>query len=180
VALLDSGFHAAARAVELAGPGAVADLGRQWTELAQSVAPVVLETLSRAASVVVALQPCLRDMRPEHVLFTSDRVTGLVDFGAMGYDSVAADLARLLAEWLGSDRALRAEALEAYTAIRSIGAAELLLIDEFDRSAALLGAGHWVRWHFLEGRTFEDPDAVGRGLRKGLNRLTALAGMSPP
>jgi homoserine kinase type II len=28
-----------------------------------------------------------------------------------------------------------------------------------------------VRWHYLEKRVFEDPNAVGRGIERGLERL---------
>src|SRR6185437_2387218 len=119
-----------------------------------------------AAGATVDRQPCLRDVRPDHLLFTGERLTGLVDYGAMGVDTVAVDLARLMAEWLGRDRALRAGALDAYASVRPIDAAETALIDAFERSSALLGGGHWVRWHFLEGREFEDPSAVVRGLEK--------------
>ena len=46
------------------------------------------------------MQPCLRDARPEHFLFVENVLTGLIDFGAMDFETVAGDLARLLGEWL--------------------------------------------------------------------------------
>ena len=147
-------------------------LAMQWVDAARRGAPMLLDALRRAVGVVVERQPCLRDVRPDHFLFSDDRVTGLVDFGAMGFDTVAADLARLASEWPGRDQALRSLGFDAYNALRSISPRETALIDVFERSAALLGAGHWVRWHFLERRTFEDPLAVQRGLEKGLRRLT--------
>jgi len=98
-------------------------------------------------------------------------VTGLVDFGAMAVDTVAADLARLLADWVGTDRSTRAEALAAYAAVRPLDAVELALIDPFEDATALLGAGHWIRWHFLEGRAFTDPGAVAEGIARGLRRM---------
>ena len=103
-------------------------------------------------------------------------MTGLVDFGAMAIETVAADLARLLGEWIGPDRLDRAEALAAYASIRPLDAVELALIDVFEDSAALLGAGHWIRWHFLEARTFDDPSAVALGIARGLERLARRAG----
>ena len=54
-------------------------------------------------AVLIRLQPALRDARPEHFLFEDDRLSGLVDFGAMGVESVAADLARLIGEWFDGD-----------------------------------------------------------------------------
>ena len=49
--------------------------------------------------------------------------------------------------------------------------AEIVLIDAFEDSAAVLGAGHWVRWHFVEARPFTDPTAVVAGIERGLKRL---------
>ncbi len=93
----------------------------------------------------------------------------------MGLETVAADLARLLSEWFGPDHDLRRVALEAYAAVRDLDAVEMALIKPFEDSAALLGPGHWVRWHFVEGRTFDDPAAVSRGLERGLGKLEALS-----
>ncbi len=121
------------------------------------------------------LQPCLRDARPDHFLFEGDRLTGLIDFGAMGLEAVSADLARLLSEWVGPDLLARAEALDTYTSIRHLEDAEATLIDVFESSAAVLGAGHWIRWHFVEGRRFDDPEAVSRGIERGLERLAQWA-----
>ena len=37
--------------------------------------------------------------------------------------------------------------------------------------AGMLGAGHWIRWHFLEGRAFTDPGSVAEGIARGLRRM---------
>ena len=142
-----------------------------WLDRAVPMAPRLLESLRKAAARPLPLQPCLRDARPDHFLFEGGRLAGLVDFGAMGRDSVAGDLARLLAEGVGPDRLSRFLALEAYEAIRPLSEAEARSIDAFERANALLGAGRWARWHFLGRRTFDDPEAVVRGLRRGLERL---------
>jgi homoserine kinase type II len=160
--------------VVASGPaGRIKALAQRWLELAPVLAETVRSALKTAAARVVARQPCLRDARPQHFLFEGDRVTGLVDFGAMGEDSIACDLARLGSEWLGDDRVLRAEALDAYGTVRPLGETELELIPVFEESAALLIGAHWVRWQFLEGRSFEDPLAVSTGLEKGLDRVLA-------
>jgi homoserine kinase type II len=147
------------------------EAAQQWLALARATAPRLVAPLKRAVAQELPLQPCLRDVRPEHLLFSDDRVTGLVDFGAMAIDSVAADLARLLSEWVGPDRAARAEGLAAYAAIRPLDPIEITLIDLFEESAALLGAGHWIRWHFLEARVFNNVTAVATGIARGLRRL---------
>jgi Ser/Thr protein kinase RdoA (MazF antagonist) len=173
--LLGGGFSTLGRAGSARPNDPCWGPAQRWLELARRTAPRLLEPLRRSSARVVALQPCLRDVRPDHLLFQGDRLTGLVDFGAMAVESVAADLARLLTEWIGPDRVRRAEALKAYAAIRPLGEAETALIDAFDASAALLGAGHWVRWHFVEGRSFDEPGAVERGIARGLERVGRLA-----
>jgi homoserine kinase type II len=167
-------------AVERAPRDSLADLAWRILDLAQSEAPRHAESIRRAAGQTCRLQACLRDARPDHFLFEGERVTGLIDFGAMDLDTVACDLARLLTEWLGRDRELRAEALDAYGSVRVLDTTEIALIDAFETSSALLAAAHWVRWHFVEGRVFEDGEAVVRGLTRGLERLAHLSAYGSP
>lgn len=47
-------------------------------------------------SVALPLRPVLRDVHREHVLFSGDRVCGLIDFDAVRVDTAAADVARLV------------------------------------------------------------------------------------
>ena len=98
-------------------------------------------------------------------------LSGLVDFGAMGVDSVAADLARLIGEWLDGDPSARREALAAYERVRPLDPAEARLIAVFEATTALLIGERWVRWHYVENRHFDDPQAVSKGLDRGLMRL---------
>lgn len=177
---LAAGFTSLERALAIAEPAATVALARQWLADARRAAPRWVARFREAAGVAVWCQPCLRDARPEHFLFAGDRLTGLVDYGAMDMDTVACDLARLLSEWLGSDRSLRAEALAAYAAVRPLDEGETVLIDAFEMSAALLGAGRWACWHVLERRPFRDPAMVERGLRKGVARLARRQAQEGP
>ena len=147
---------------------------REWIALARRVGPALHPEIRGTANRPVAVQPVIRDLRPDHVLFLGDRVTGLVDFGAMGIDPISADLARLSAGWLGVNVELRAEALDAYEEIRPLAPTEAALIAPFERSAALLAGARWVRWHFVDRKEFEDPSAVARGLRLAVERIAAL------
>ncbi len=178
VHLLPSGLDALERAIFSKIEPQTAeyrDAALRWVGLARLVAPRLLNPLREAARRVVPLQPCLRDARPEHFLFEGDRVSGLVDFGAMGVECVAGDLVRLMTEWLDGDPLACAEALDAYERIRPLDVAESALIGAFESSSALLIGEHWMRWHYLEGRRFEDPRAVERGIYRGLARLERLA-----
>jgi Ser/Thr protein kinase RdoA (MazF antagonist) len=173
--LLDGGFETIEAAVaQLATSPAEAAAAGKWLRLARSAAPNMAEILDRASRTVLNLQPCLRDARPDHFLFEQARLSGIVDFGAMGVDCVAGDLARLIGEWEGSDLAVRARAREAYEQIRPLDRAEASLISVFQSSADLLIGERWLRWHYLEGRRFEDPQAVAKGLARGLRRLERL------
>ncbi len=173
--LIAGGFDTieAAVAHEAASP-AEAGAATRWLTLARSAAPGVRDVLHRASRSVLELQPCLRDARPEHFLFEQNRLTGIVDFGAMDVDCVAGDLGRLIGEWLGADQAARSTAQEAYERIRPLEPAELALISVFESSADLLIGERWLRWYYLEGRRFEDPRAVPNGLARGLRRLERL------
>ena len=156
------------------------DTAMRWVGLARLVAPRLLDPLREAAGRVTLLQPCFRDARPDHFLFEGDRVSGLVDFGAMGIDCVAGDLARLIGEWLDSDPSARSEALAAYERVRSLDIAEAALIGVFESSSALLIGEHWIRWHYVEGRHFDDPRAVTQGIARGLSRSERLALRTEP
>ncbi|HWE39782.1 MAG TPA: phosphotransferase [Isosphaeraceae bacterium] len=171
-AWLRGGFDDLDRALDRAGPDPCREPARRWLDLARRLAPRVGESIRPAAASILDLQPCLRDVRGEHLLFEGDRLTGLVDFGAMGVDAVAGDLARLLDDWVGPDPKARSEGLTAYAAIRPLDAAEHAAITAFEAGTALLLGGHWARWHFREGRAFDRPDAVPLGLARGLDRLS--------
>ena len=165
------GDFAALRSCLLPGGADVrSDLARIWLDRASQHA-AGLRDLVASGGQPIPIQPCLRDARADHFLFEGDRLAGLVDYGAMGVDTVAGDLARLLGEMLPADRSNRFEALEAYRSVRPIADEEARLIPIFEAANAVLGAGRWVRWHFLEGRTFDDPDAVVDGIRRGLQRM---------
>ena len=173
--LLQGGFDALERAIRGSRdddrPLAMRGLG-----LARAAAPRLLDPLRGAAARAVPLQPCLRDARPEHFLFEGDRVSGLVDFGAMGVDCVAGDLARLIVDWLDGDSSARAAAMLSYERTRPLDVDEAALIDAFTSSTRLLMGERWIRWRYVEARHFEDPSSVGRGIARGLARLEPLSG----
>jgi Ser/Thr protein kinase RdoA (MazF antagonist) len=149
----------------------VSALALRWISLARDGLPALAARLRGRSSQVVRLQPVLRDARPDHFLFEGDRLTGLVDFGAMGVESPAADLARLLGDWAGAWRPSMAAALEAYAQVRPIPDGEAALIDVFADSAAWLGPARWARWHLVEHRRFDRVDAVRLGMERVMERL---------
>jgi Ser/Thr protein kinase RdoA (MazF antagonist) len=119
----------------------------------------------------VQVQLCLCDIWHDHVLFTDQEVTGLVDYGGIGYDSVATDLARLLGSFLGDDAAVRNIALDAYNEHRRLTIAERDLVPILDWTGVVVGVGNWLRWLYLEGRQFEDQGRVVQRLSELVTRM---------
>jgi Ser/Thr protein kinase RdoA (MazF antagonist) len=165
------GYDALESALHQAPASELRDAGFRWVDLAKATVPRLLPGLHDAARLAVPLQPCLRDARPEHFLFQGIEVSGLVDFGAMGVETVAADVARLIGEWFADNPSLRALAVAAYEQIRPLDPSEVALSTAFEAAADLLIAGHWLTWQFLDKRQFDAPMAVPRGIARGLQRL---------
>jgi homoserine kinase type II len=131
----------------------------------------MLSQLRAAATFHVALQPCLRDIWHDHVLFTGSKVTGIIDFGAARVESVAGDIARLVGSLVGDDPARRAFALAAYEDIRPLMPNERSLIPIFDRSSVLMSGMNWLQWLLIDGRQFEDLPRVYERLDEIVERL---------
>jgi Ser/Thr protein kinase RdoA (MazF antagonist) len=106
------------------------------------------------------LAVCLRDVHREHILFDDDAVSGLIDFGAVGIDAPACDLAR----WLGSvapdDDAALQLSLEAYRSIRRLEPSAESTLQLFDRTGCVLSALHWLERRVLESRPIRNADAA--------------------
>lgn len=119
------------------------------------VAKRVLDESRAALRWEVPLQACIRDIHAGHMLFTGDRVTGLIDFDAMRVDSVATDLARLLGSYCGDDFELWDIGLSAYDEVRPLSREERELVVHYDRLAVLLTGLQWLDWILLEGKQFQ-------------------------
>ena len=117
-------------------------------------APIIETELGALRDTPTALQPCIRDIHDRHVLFTGDRVTGLIDFGAMRVDTVATDVARLLGTLPGADAALRAAGMAAYQRRRRLSDTELRLAAAIDRANEVLRGMQWLQWLVVEQRQF--------------------------
>jgi homoserine kinase type II len=123
-----------------AGPGALPPVAPDLDPLLRRAlgavgraAPALRAALQAWSRREFALQPCVRDLRAEHVLFEAGRVAGVIDFGAAAVDSPAVDLARLLLDWGGR---FFGAALPAYRRVRPHFDAP----DEFVRLLADSGA----------------------------------------
>ncbi len=124
---------------------------------------------------ILPVQPVLRDIWHDHVLFRGNEVTGLIDLGAMQIDSVAFDIARLLGSTVGDDRARWTEGVAYYQNFRRLSEAEQRLLPWIDQTAVLLGSWNWLRWLYLEHRTFTNWELVARRINHLRKRLETLA-----
>lgn len=124
--------------------------------LARQSLPAAIRTLEPLVSLRLPLQVVLRDTRPNHFLMKDDKLIGVIDFGAIGFDTVALDLARLFGEWHQLERSKRDLAYRAYESIRPLAPAEMAAVDPLITLAAILGGVAWVdivcRRRLSEGR----------------------------
>jgi Ser/Thr protein kinase RdoA (MazF antagonist) len=141
-----------------------------WPELAdrsanllhafRAASPAVMESLLQAAQLEVEIRPCSRDIHRDHVLFEGNRVSGLIDFGAMQPDNPACDVARLLGSMAGDRIDFWEVGLAAFQGVQPLSEAERRLVRVYDKSGVLLSGINWLRWVFVEQRSFENRTTV--------------------
>lgn len=150
-------------------------LARHWCELFPRVAPRMADSLAAAGTLRVPLQPCLRDIHREHVLFVGEEVTGLIDYDAMRTETVAADVARLLESYAGADPQLWRLGVDAYSRIRPLSDDERRLLPVLDASSVLLSSANWIDWLYVQRRGFSRIELVRGRLAHWIQRLENLA-----
>ncbi len=146
-------------------------------ELCESIRrlqPVIAAELQSIHAECFALQPCLRDIWKDHVLFTGDEVTGLIDANACRSENVAADLARLIGSLAEDDPDGWRIAMDAYQRVRPLSLMEISLVRALDRSGVVLGARTWLGWLYRSGRKFPEPGKVLGRLQYFHRRLARL------
>ena len=122
----------------------------------------------------VGLQPVLRDVWHDHLLFEGDRLTGLVDYDSLDFDSVAVDLARMLGSLIEDDEASWECALTAYRRLRPLSGDEERLARALDRAGAIAALANWHRWIATGER-----DPASPHVRERVGRLVARVGRWP-
>ncbi|MEX2174761.1 MAG: phosphotransferase [Pirellulaceae bacterium] len=151
-------------------------------ELDQRARRILERTRDRLASlaarlgafeqVAFPLQPAIRDIHREHMLYTEDEVTGLIDFGALRIDTPMADVARLVGSLVADDAAARQRALDAYATVRSLSEQDRRAIDLLDESNVVLSGLNWTGWLYVERRDMGNPAPIVRRLDEILGRLS--------
>jgi Ser/Thr protein kinase RdoA (MazF antagonist) len=129
-------------------------------------APRIERELQSAFQMPVPLQPCLRDVWHDHVLFEGEEVSGLIDPSAARTDTVAADISRLAGSLIADDRLGWGRAIDAYQSVRPLSEAEAALVGILDRSGVLLSGMAWLERRYFEGIPFTE---------RALERLLRIA-----
>ncbi len=142
----------------------------------QNAAPQIAGELQAAAGIRFRLQPCLRDIWHEHVLFTGETVTGLIDPSACRSETVAGDIARLLGSLVGDDRKAWDTALAAYQTIRPLAVVELGAVELFDRSGVVLSGMTWIERILEDKSGAAEQNLIIERMQIILARLKKLCG----
>jgi len=116
-------------------------------------------------------QPCIRDIWHDHLLFSGEELTGIVDFSTLRMDTPAVDIARLLGSLVDDDWAGWERGLQAYETVRPISKSEAQAVPALDSASSILAGWNWVRWVFLDLRQFPDKQAVLRRFTLILRRI---------
>jgi Ser/Thr protein kinase RdoA (MazF antagonist) len=147
------------------------ELASQWIARQRKLPIRMASQLLDAAKLSLPVQPAIRDLWRDHVLFEGITVSGFIDFGAMRTDTPLTDIARLIGSLAGDDPALRKIAADAYSEVIPLPAAERELIDLLDHSGSLIAGWNWLQWLYVEGRQFPSLPAVLERLHDLIRRF---------
>jgi Ser/Thr protein kinase RdoA (MazF antagonist) len=140
-------------------------------QLLADLVPQVAQLLAAWTEEPVLLQPCLCDVWHDHILFTEEKLTGIVDYGGVKIDHVSVDIARMLGSMVGDDRDQWEIGLSAYRSVRSLSADEEALAVALDKTGVIIGVVNWLLWICRDGRRFDDWNGVVQRLRTLVRRL---------
>lgn len=125
-------------------------------------------SLTKHADCSTATQYVLRDVHAEHLLFSAEKPTGLIDFDAVRIDTPAADLARWAGSFLPGQHSVE-EVWEAVLAgycgnTDQSGHADMnsliKLATDLCFAGTWLSLANWLVWLLLERRNFAAPPEV--------------------
>jgi Ser/Thr protein kinase RdoA (MazF antagonist) len=150
-------------------------VGSRVATLFRTAHSTVKRELMAVQDLVVPLQPCIRDVWHDHLLFKDDKLTGIVDFGAMSTESVSCDLSRLLGSLFGDDFSAWQRGISSYESVRPMTEAEHRLIRPLDQSSVLLSGMTWLKRRYVLRNTPNDLSRVCDRLDTIVARLAAIA-----
>lgn len=143
-------------------------LGHEIVAAFRRLQATIARDLNSVSSLAVRTFPAIRDLWHDHLLFTGDDLTGLIDFGAVRPESVACDLSRLIGSLFADNQVERLNSLDDYQNVRRLTTNELRLIAPLDRSGLLLSGTTWLERRYVQRQPFKNIDRV-------CDRLEAIA-----
>lgn len=157
-----------------AAPSEIRDIATAMLLDLRAILPDALPLVQEVASEPLRLQWCLRDVHLENLLFTNNKISGLVDFGAVTIDSVAGDVARLLRSMAGEDRQAWHKFSEIYSQQRALTFPEQQAIGAYDIGGLIATTANWLRWLLIEHLDVADAVSTQARLIELAARLKAL------
>jgi homoserine kinase type II len=157
----------------------LAPLAREFVAGLPAAVPRTIRQLEPVAEMKLPLQPCIRDIWHDHVLFSGEDVSGIIDFGAMNIDTPATDVARLLGSLVGDDAEAWQAGLAAYKAVRALSEDEIRAAGALDAAGTILAGCNWIRWIYIDGRQFDNRDQVLGRLSRIVARFRIGAAFTP-
>jgi Ser/Thr protein kinase RdoA (MazF antagonist) len=137
--------------------------------------PQILGRLEHMSHNVVTLQPVVRDVWSEHLLFERDKLVGIVDYGALRIDEPAVDLARMLGSLEPFSESARQAALAIYNGLSADCPQDLDRVSLLDLCSSLLTALQWMQWLVEQRRTFDtSPESLFARWKNAIARLAHL------
>jgi Ser/Thr protein kinase RdoA (MazF antagonist) len=158
----------------------LAPLARRFLATIPAILPRATGQLASLSTLVLPVQPCLRDVWHDHVLFTGNEVTAVIDYGAMNIDTPATDVARLLGSLVGDDEAGWRTGVNAYSAIRPLSPNEEQAAKALDTSSTILAGCNWLRWIYIDGRQFDDQSQIVERFQRIVTRAEHAANPTAP
>lgn len=122
--------------------------------------------LERLRQDLFPIQPCLRDIWHDHVLFDGDNVSGIIDPSAARAENVATDLARLLGSLVADDQEQRCMAVAAYRAVAPLSDSEERLMNVLDEAAVVLSPLVWLKRRYMDRSAYDWNAVLPRILRQ--------------
>ena len=148
----------------------LAPLACRFLATTSAILPRAIGQLAPFSNIVLPVQPCLRDIWHDHVLFIGDEVTAIIDYGALNIDTPATDIARLLGSLVGDDEAGWRAGVNAYSTIRPLSVDEERAAKALDTSSTILAGCNWLRWIYIDGRQFDNHAQIVERFEKIVTR----------
>ncbi|SMP47237.1 Ser/Thr protein kinase RdoA involved in Cpx stress response, MazF antagonist [Neorhodopirellula lusitana] len=140
---------------------AIEALDREWPRRT----PQLMERLCQHARNAQNLNSTwvLRDVHRDHILFdrASGQVRGIIDFDAVGVDSIAVDVARLAGSFQSDEPDALKTVAAGYRSVRPLLEIELSLAETLMEANSAGGLANWASWLMCENRVFHaDPSMI--------------------